>query len=310
LNSLPEYKVSLILTVFNEENTIDELLESIAEQTCPPDELVIIDGGSTDNTVSLINIFLNDITTFKVAFNSVKGVNVPKGRNLAISSAEGPIIAVIDGGCIADKFWLERITRPFQKQPGTDVVAGFYQPHAEGYFQRCEGIITVTGFREAKSNRFLPSSRSIAFRKLCWKQIGGYPEDSAVGEDTIFARRLVASGAKIVREPMALVYWRQRNSLFSFSKQMFRYAQSGVWKRCYVRSIIDISLLLLAIFINFVWIMFLISFTYSVTRLRSRFKKGEWILLPGVIALRWIQEVCEIGGLLMGIISRPKKCSP
>ena len=46
----PERRTSLIVTVLNEADTIDQLLESVVAQTCLPDEVVVVDGGSSDRT--------------------------------------------------------------------------------------------------------------------------------------------------------------------------------------------------------------------------------------------------------------------
>ena len=50
-------KISFVTTVFNEEKTINKLLDSIKKQTVYPDEVIIVDGGSTDNTLSVISNF-------------------------------------------------------------------------------------------------------------------------------------------------------------------------------------------------------------------------------------------------------------
>ena len=55
-------KISFITTVYNEEDSIVEFLQSLKAQTCLPDEMIIVDGGSTDKTFDLAKAFLKDQT--------------------------------------------------------------------------------------------------------------------------------------------------------------------------------------------------------------------------------------------------------
>ena len=48
--------------------------------------------------------------------------------------------------------------------------------------------------QEWKEETFLPSGRSIAFKKSAWKEVGGYPENLYTGEDTLFDLKLKEKG--------------------------------------------------------------------------------------------------------------------
>lgn len=84
-------KVSLILTVKNEEETIEKLLRSILDQTRKPDEVVIVDGGSSDTTVDVIKKWKNKLN---IKLFVKKGVSRGKGRNIAINKSSSEVIAV------------------------------------------------------------------------------------------------------------------------------------------------------------------------------------------------------------------------
>ena len=115
-------KVSLITTVLNEENSIEKFLKSVIQQTKKPNEFIIVDGGSTDNTYEIIKKYAKKYNWIKVF--RVNGASVGMGRNIAIQKARNKIIACTDAGCILDRKWLEKITKPFQKNKGIDVVVG------------------------------------------------------------------------------------------------------------------------------------------------------------------------------------------
>ena len=86
-------KISFIATVFNEEKAIKKLLNSIFSQTELPDEVILVDGGSTDTTVSVISNYKFVISNKKRKLPKlillVKKGNRSVGRNAAIKKASG-----------------------------------------------------------------------------------------------------------------------------------------------------------------------------------------------------------------------------
>ena len=87
-------KISLISTVLNEARSLPALLDSIAAQTRPPDEVIICDGGSTDGTLEL----LRAERRFPLRVIERPGSNISQGRNAAIAQASGDVIASTDAG--------------------------------------------------------------------------------------------------------------------------------------------------------------------------------------------------------------------
>jgi len=148
----PPLGISLIVTVFNEGAAIQRLLETIAQQTLRADELVICDGGSTDDTVAVLHAFAqaqgDRLPPVRVLVEP--GANISRGRNLAIAAAQGPIIAATDAGVRLDPAWLERLTAPWrtaqaQGDPLPLAVAGFFVPDAAGIFQTAMAATVLPG---------------------------------------------------------------------------------------------------------------------------------------------------------------------
>ncbi|MBN2469305.1 MAG: glycosyltransferase, partial [Anaerolineae bacterium] len=102
--------VSLIMTVFNEGRSIGAVLETLASQTRPPDEIVIVDGGSTDGTLAILH---DTMLRLPLVVLEQPGCNISEGRNIAIQAARGPIIAATDAGTRLPADWLEQLTAPF-----------------------------------------------------------------------------------------------------------------------------------------------------------------------------------------------------
>lgn len=220
-------KVSLIVTVLNEAKTISNLLDSIASQSLTPDEVIFVDAGSRDKTAGIIKNYSKKIKKLRVLVK--KGANRSVGRNEAVKRAEGDIIAVTDAGCVLDKNWLFKITKPLSVKKNS-VVAGYYLPQTDTIFQECVAPYFCVMPQEIKKNfrkkgfDFLPSSRSLAFRKSVWEQAGGYPEKLNYCEDLVFDQKIKKEGFKIVFNSKAIVHWPQKKSLRTVFWQFYHYA--------------------------------------------------------------------------------------
>ncbi|NHM28242.1 glycosyltransferase [Desulfofundulus sp. TPOSR] len=216
-------KVSVVLTIKNEESSIAEVLEALLSQSRPPDEIVVVDGGSTDRTVEIVRQFARDHDTIRLI--EAPGTNIAQGRNIGIRAATHNLIAVTDAGCRADRDWLRNIVAPFEVDSEVQVVCGFYKPDCRSLFERILGELTFPKLECVDPNTFMPSSRSIAFTRDAWEMVGGYPEYLQTAEDTLFDLSLRKAGLKHAFASDAIVYWRPRPNLRAFYRQSFAYAR-------------------------------------------------------------------------------------
>lgn len=217
----PGFKVSVICTVLNEGQSIKNLLDSLAAQTRPPDEVILVDGGSTDETLSI----LKAERRLPLLIIEAPGANISRGRNLAIAAASGPVLASTDAGVRLDEQWLDRLTAPFERDPVPAVVSGFFVPDPQSAFEVAMGATVLPVASDIEPEKFLPSSRSVAFLKSAWEAVGGYPEWLDFCEDLIFDFRLRDKYGSFLFEPEAVAFFRPRSSLTSFFKQYYRYAR-------------------------------------------------------------------------------------
>ncbi len=235
-------RVSVVATVLNERANVDRLLRSLAAQTRPPDEVVICDGGSSDGTVERIRELADELASRLPAVRvlAAPGANISRGRNVAIEAAAGPIIAVTDAGVRLAPNWLEELTLAWARPNDPPLaVAGFFLPDVQGAFETAMAATVLPQRNEINPESFLPSSRSVAFTRQAWQQVGGYPEWLDYCEDLLFdfgindLRTRRASGFDWA--PDALVYFRPRTSLRSFWTQYSRYARgdgkADLWRK-------------------------------------------------------------------------------
>ena len=207
--------VSLVATVMNEERSIVAFLDSIRDQTRPPNEVVIVDGGSADQTVALISAY-RGLPVRCLVHPS----NIATGRNIAIADARHDIIAVTDAGCRLSPDWLEKMTEIGEH---VDVMVGNYRPLIGSFFDACQYAMTDLFGSDTDVRRFAISSRSLAFRRRVWEELGGYPEFLDHSEDTYFHQRIRAGGYRLRFVRDAVVFWEQRATVGAVLQQYFRY---------------------------------------------------------------------------------------
>jgi GT2 family glycosyltransferase len=316
-----EMQASMICTLRNEVDSIEGFLRSIELQTKVPEELIIVDGGSDDGTIDVIHHFAE---TGKLNLRLIvePGCNIAQGRNIAIKNALYGVIASTDAGCTLDKDWYENITKPFSDDPTVDVVAGWYEPDARTDFEKVSAAWEFYRKDRVIKNpeAFLPSGRSIAFKKDCWKAVGGYPEYLATAEDTLFDLRLKKKGFKFKFAPDAVVHWRVRPTLGKLFKKVFLYRKGDGQARLFMAKqwgtrmgayFGGVALLLLSLlFPILLWIVLLGVAAYlllpSIIVYRRTVIGASFVYMPAILIT---QDIAAIGGFFVGLFSR-KRTNP
>lgn len=297
----PRERTSLIVTVRDEARSIAALLESIARQTVTPDEVVVADGGSTDATLEILRDW-----TVRLPLRIVEapGANIARGRNLAIAATSCELVAVTDAGVRLEEDWLERLTE--SALADVDVVSGFFKADPRNMFECALGATTLPDVQDINPARFLPSSRSVLFRRGAWERVGGYPEWLDYCEDLVFDFALRRAGCRFAFEPRALVWFRPRPSLSSFFRQYFLYARgdgkADLWRRRHAMRYAAYGLALAA-FVRWRWLVPFVlvgAVAYCrrpVQRLQSHTVRGI-ALVP---LIRLVGDVAKMLGYPVGV---------
>jgi glycosyltransferase involved in cell wall biosynthesis len=215
-------QLSVVITTHNESQSIYALLESLNNQTTSPNEIVIVDAASEDDTLRQIRLWEKKNKQIQLQLIAKKKINRSEGRNLGIKNARNDLIALVDAGCVADRHWIEQLV--LKKTPGVGAVAGFYRVRFASTLQQVFGWYMATDPKTFDPKTYLPSSRSLLVTKQAWKQVGGYPEDLNTCEDLVFAKRLKDT-VQLHATDKAFVYWSVPENLHKFFVAMYGYAQ-------------------------------------------------------------------------------------
>jgi glycosyltransferase involved in cell wall biosynthesis len=312
-------KASLVFTVKNEASTLPALLDSVLGQVRKPDEVVVCDGGSADGTLRVLDEYKGRISNLKVL--RAPGANIARGRNLAIAAASSPIIVCTDAGVRLDPHWLALLTSPFEYPGAPDVVSGFFLPDASNPFEIAMGATVLPDLSDVDPERFLPSSRSVAFRKSAWEAVGGYPEWLDYCEDLVFDMALRAAGFRFLFEPRAIAYYRPRSSMKAYFVQYYRYARGDGkanlwWRRHAIRYATYFGLIpALGWSVRRNWLALLVGIALSLVYLRRPLERA-WVQSRGldtwdrfgvlglVPFIRLVGDVAKMVGYPAGLLWR------
>jgi len=226
-------KISVIIPVRNEEQSIGQLLISLTNQTLKPSEIVITDGGSTDATPQIISEHVERGAPIQLIRE--RAALPGRGRNLAAAQAANEWIAFIDAGIRPEPTWLELLAKRAQFPGDIDVVYGSYEPVADTFFKRCAVMAYVAPPVEIEGK--LVRSRSVVsllMKRSVWQTVGGFPENLRSAEDLVFMNKIEQANFRIANAPDALVHWQVQATPWLTFKRFVTYARNnmraGLWR--------------------------------------------------------------------------------
>lgn len=318
-------KISLIVTILNEGDNIHKLLDSIVAQTRQPDEVVICDGGSRDNTLAVVERYQGRLPIKLIV---QPGANISEGRNAAITAATYDTIAVTDAGVRLSPGWLAELVQALEAQNTKRAVAGFFLPDTHTPFEVAMGATVLPQLRDVAPAKFMPSSRSVGFHRDVWLRVGGYPEWLDFCEDLILDFNIHAAAGGFAFAPEAIVYFQPRTSLQAFWKQYYQYARGDgkadlFFKRHLIRYLtylVVLPVILLAgLLINPLWWLLLVIGGLYIVWAPYRRLFQQWTDLTRIQKLQaffWVPiirvygDVAKMVGYPVGILWRKKHTPP
>lgn len=231
--------IAVVIPVLDDRSGLARTLEALAAQARLPDEVIVVDGGSTDGTVELASGWPDPRLALRVV--SAPGTSIGAARNVGVRAARHTWIACTDAGCLALPGWLAAIDGC---RRDCDFVAGVVEVHARNPLQR---VLAVTHYPSPdeldERRRWVKASHrifgrgyvadrvgggSMAFSTAAWRAAGGLPEEHSAGEDRGFLIAVIAAGLRTVRVREAAVRWEPPPTWWGNARQFHRYARGDV----------------------------------------------------------------------------------
>ncbi|MFC0263652.1 glycosyltransferase family 2 protein [Fontibacter flavus] len=186
--------VSIVTPCFNQADYLRETVESVMKSSYRPIEMIIVNDGSTDNSLEIAQELAREFKEIRVIDQPNSGVSV--ARNHGITKAEGEIILPLDGDDLISPNYIEEAVNILSKRPEVKVVF-------------CDAVkFDEEGQKKWKLKSFslskLAKDNMIFSAALFWKKdavaVGGFSEDMVMGrEDWEFWIKMLKNGGEVVK---------------------------------------------------------------------------------------------------------------
>ncbi len=228
--------VSILIPAYNEEICIEKTLNSCLFQTYPNFEVIVINDGSVDKTLEVVNSFIkkqeDDIQSKKINFVVIDKHNEGKAvaLNCGKDKASGDFLVTIDADSHLSSHAVEKIMNYFNSED-IGAVAGnivaIYKDSILGYLQKIEyemGIYFIRASQSFFGNVLVTPGALSAYRKSAVKNF----EEGTLTEDFDSSVRILEKGYKIIMAPDAICYTQVPLSVSDLIKQRIRWQEGSL----------------------------------------------------------------------------------
>ncbi len=224
-------QTSLIVPTLNAEQYISPLIDSLKNQTIPPDEIIIIDSESDDRTAEIVS-GLEGVVLIQI---KRKDFNHATTRDKAFRKSTGDYVIFITQDALpADKYFVEKIIHPFALDERIAISTGRQIPREDARpfeklvrnfnYPSASRVRSSSDIPELGIKTFFTSDCCSAYRRNIYEELGGFSFPVKIAEDLFFAAKAINAGYKIAYVHEAGVI---HSHNFTLSQQYKRYFMTG-----------------------------------------------------------------------------------
>lgn len=222
---------SVIIPVYNRLQEVDELLESLTQQSFKDFETLIVEDGSEKPCKHIVEKYNDELDLrYYTKENSGQGFS----RNYGFERAKGDYFIVFDSDCLIPPHYFQTVkdylsTHDIDAYGGPDREHESFTPIQKAISYAMTSPITTGGIRgnEKHAGTFHPRSFNMGISREVYEETGGY-RITRMGEDIEFSLRIIDHGFTTALIPEAYVYHKRRTNLTHFFNQLHFFGRARI----------------------------------------------------------------------------------
>ena len=224
-------KISVLIPCFNEEKSIKRCVESCLNQSRKPDEIVVVDDGSTDRSYDILRSFGRKI---RLVRNRRNLGNKSFAQEAGLRVLTGDVFITADADSVLGSDFVKRVSLAFEADPELVAFAGYVKSLKNNWITACREIDYLIGqiihktAQQTINSLFVIPGCGGAFKAGIFREFIGFDHDT-VTEDLDFTYKVNLKRFKIHYDRKAVVYTQDPPNLKSYLRQMRRW-YSGGWQ--------------------------------------------------------------------------------
>jgi len=225
--------ISVVIPLYNKEKSITTTLQSVIDQTHTDWECIVVNDGSTDNSLAVLKNFVDKlkIEDRKLKIVSKQNEGVSSARNNGIQEARGKYVAFLDGDDIWDKEYLAEQVKMIHDFPNAAMWGINFAETRDGQIMRRLATGLPDGYRGYVENYFyLPNrdsdlfcSSSVVIRKEVFEKVGMFDERLKYSEDNDMWWRIIATYPVVFYDKYMVFYRYDAENRTLSHKMILRY---------------------------------------------------------------------------------------
>jgi len=229
-------KYSIIIPVYNRPDEVEELLQSLTEQTFKDFQVIIVDDGSTE---PCYRVYQRYEKKFRASYHYKNNTGPGQSRNYGTEFAKGEYFIVLDSDVVLPPGYLAAVEAELQREPA-DAFGGPDRSHEsftdvqKAISYSMTAFFTTGGIRGGKKklDKFYPRSFNMGVRSDVYHKLGGF-SNMRFGEDIDFSIRIFKGHYRCRLFPEAWVWHKRRTDFTKFYRQVYNsgIARINLFKR-------------------------------------------------------------------------------
>lgn len=216
-------RYSLIIPVYNRPDEVDELLESLTNQSFKDFEVIVVEDGSSVPCKDIVEKYRDRLD---VHYYNKPNSGPGQTRNYGAERSNGEYLLILDSDCVIQEGYLDAVEAELCREPadafgGPDRAHDSFTPVQKAINYAMTSFFTTGGIRggKKKMDKFYPRSFNMGVKADVYKALGGFSR-MRFGEDIDFSIRIFKGGYRCRLFPEAWVWHKRRTDLKKFFKQV------------------------------------------------------------------------------------------